>query len=35
MAEDPIKRMRELREANKEIYTKMGEVGAGLSSADE
>ena len=35
MDKDPLVRMRELREKNKEIYRKMGMVGSGYSFTDE
>ena len=34
MSDDPLERMRELREKNPEIYAKMGELGSGGSSSD-
>ena len=35
MDKDPLVRMRELREKNKEIYRKMGMIGSGYGLTDE
>lgn len=36
MSHDPLERMRELREKNKEIYIEMGNIGSGgLSSSKD
>jgi len=35
MNDDPLERMRELREKNQEIYAEMGKVGSGRTPADD
>jgi hypothetical protein len=35
MEENPLERMRELREKNEKIYAKMGMVGSGRISAED
>ena len=35
MEENPLERMRELRNENKEIYAEMGKVGSGHAVSDD